>query len=904
MNAEDELLKQPTQSTNQFSSTAPGPGGHYRTFIHNFIQGFLMEIQYPPASRMRSWAACAFSCLVLAFFSTTALRAQTMTILNPNISLVGDTEADEFCAPGSDIDGYNEVAFNPGYPGADYGVYRAEGAREAAYPCASLFCLSPHSKVWANTAGRAALAGDGSNSVGVTWQNWSSVAASVFDASCCWDDCDVTPCPTGYYAHAESSVDFSFDIQINSPTPQALLSFGGGFLWAAAFNNPESSTDDEANLSGTITVDGANLDPSVISTMIVNDGQVLSFSINTTLEALIQMPPEYSVNGGCRLMDFASAAFSGYFDVKVTPVGTPATFPGTNIPPYMNWGTLECSFFTFSNDIGADTELSDPHNIGNEYFDPGDMYVDFGLAPPIVGGEDGYQDDETLFAGFDPDPATPDAFIPPASAAPVELDDPIPAVNEEYFDLDGSDNVDFVLSAMTYGPGNPSIPVSVGPCLFEPYNLYVSFDDDDALHYTNSAWPSVPTTSLSSAAWIYGQPGNNDEIVGWEVNVSPFGGPATPGYSYGLTDEEWLHAQLTPNPDPSLQEADDDVDALDAPTVHAGCDVWYFSADHEAVGQHTGTALLPGVIYENAAAGPLPVIDPSLHLGIGADADIDAFEFAVLWDPAEGRNGLALLFSVDEDDILTLGDETGGLDPTVIYSSFLNGSSQEFLDNSADDIDAIAIWDKSLRNNVFVGQVDPRLYVEETALSSGSNATSFAVFVGNSAVNTVLNWNPVTPNTWISVTQTTAIGAGWVIIDLDENTTGSPRLGTVEIVANGSCPSVTIDIYQSDVPKRGADGLAESGAAQLLTPQPHPVAESTVFGFVLEDAADLTLSVYDLRGRRIATVAEGDYAAGEHQITWTSRDANGAQLPAGVYELRLQLGGESGAVRRSFAIVR
>ncbi len=867
-----------------------------------------MEIQYPPASRMRSWTACALSCLVLAFLSTAALPAQTVTILNPGVNLVGDSEAEEMCDPGNDVDGYNENGFQSGYPGADYGIFRAEGARDRGNPCQGLFCLKPSSKVWANTIGRAEVRGDNTNTIKVRWQNLAKASANVHISSpvCCGLDCDLYSCPAGFYAEATSSMTFDFDLKINSPTPNAIVSIGNGFFWQMATGSPEAVNEDESSVTGSMLVDGAPVNPFNVTSMNVMDGQVISVSISAALVAKIDMPE--ARNNNCRLEDDAAAAFSGYFYVHVHPVGTPATFPGNDVPPDFDYGTLDCSFFTFSNDIGADTELSDPHNIGNEYFDPGDMYVDFGLAPPLVGGEDGYQDDESLFAGADPDPATPDAFIPPSSAAPVEQDEPIPAVNEEYFDLDGSDNVDFVLSGLSYGPGNPSIPVSVGPCLFEPYNVYVSFDDDDALHYTNSAWPSVPTTSFSSAGWVYGQPGYDDEIVGWEVTVSPFGGAASPGYSYGLTDEEWLHSQLAPNPDLSLQEVDDDVDALDAPTVHAGCDVWYFSADHEAVGQHpgSGTALHPGVIYENAAAGPLPVIDPTLHLGIGPDADIDAFEFAVLWDAAEGRNGLALLFSVDEDDILSSGDESGGLDPTVIYYSFLNGSSHEFLDNSADDIDAIALWNKSLRNNTFVGQTEPRLYVEETALYSGSGAYSFAVFVGNSAVGTTLNWNPVTPNTWISVSQTTAIGAGWVIIDLDPNNTSAPRQGIVEIVANGSCPSVTIDIYQSDVPKRGADGIAASSAARLLTPQPHPVGESTDFGFELDETTDLTLGVYDLRGRRIAVVAEGEFAAGEHQVSWISRDANGAQLPAGLYELRLQMGGagEDGTVRRSFAIVR
>jgi len=50
----------------------------------------------------------------------------------------------------------------------------------------------------------------------------------------------------------------------------------------------------------------------------------------------------------------------------------------------------------------------------------------------------------------------------------------------------------------------------------------------------------------------------------------------------------------------------------------------------------------------------------------------------------------------------------------------------------------------------------------------------------------------------------------------------------------------------------------------------------------LPRTSDARLSLYDIAGRRVAVVAEGEYAAGRHEVAF---DAAG--LPSGVYLLKL-----------------
>ncbi len=72
-----------------------------------------------------------------------------------------------------------------------------------------------------------------------------------------------------------------------------------------------------------------------------------------------------------------------------------------------------------------------------------------------------------------------------------------------------------------------------------------------------------------------------------------------------------------------------------------------------------------------------------------------------------------------------------------------------------------------------------------------------------------------------------------------------------------------------------------------LSNYPNPFNPRTTVAFELPRDAAVTLTVQDLRGRRVATLAEGTLAAGRHEFPW---DATG--LPAGTYLYTLNAGGE------------
>jgi hypothetical protein len=92
-----------------------------------------------------------------------------------------------------------------------------------------------------------------------------------------------------------------------------------------------------------------------------------------------------------------------------------------------------------------------------------------------------------------------------------------------------------------------------------------------------------------------------------------------------------------------------------------------------------------------------------------------------------------------------------------------------------------------------------------------------------------------------------------------------------------------------------ASSTAAPGApavvARLLDPAPNPFNPRTLIRFDLAVPGVVDLSVYDLAGRRVRTLAAGTQAAGEHSVLWTGDDARGRTLPSGVYLVQLRAGG-------------
>ena len=93
-----------------------------------------------------------------------------------------------------------------------------------------------------------------------------------------------------------------------------------------------------------------------------------------------------------------------------------------------------------------------------------------------------------------------------------------------------------------------------------------------------------------------------------------------------------------------------------------------------------------------------------------------------------------------------------------------------------------------------------------------------------------------------------------------------------------------------------------ASAARLLPARPNPFRGDAVIAFELERPARVSLSVHDVSGRAVATLAEGEFGRGPHEVSWNGLAADGRTLPAGVYLVRMTAGGSS--LTRKMTLVR
>lgn len=126
-------------------------------------------------------------------------------------------------------------------------------------------------------------------------------------------------------------------------------------------------------------------------------------------------------------------------------------------------------------------------------------------------------------------------------------------------------------------------------------------------------------------------------------------------------------------------------------------------------------------------------------------------------------------------------------------------------------------------------------------------------------------------------------GSGWDLIRAsDINDAG-------EIVGLGIAPGGTLHGFL--LRPAGPVGVTAepASARRTLRASPSPFRGETRVSFDLANAGAVRLTVHDVRGRRVATLADGPRAAGAHSYRWR---AAGEDLAGGIYFVRLESAGE------------
>jgi hypothetical protein len=168
----------------------------------------------------------------------------------------------------------------------------------------------------------------------------------------------------------------------------------------------------------------------------------------------------------------------------------------------------------------------------------------------------------------------------------------------------------------------------------------------------------------------------------------------------------------------------------------------------------------------------------------------------------------------------------------------------------------------------FLG-VRPALYTLNITLADGTPVVSFVADLsaaGGAAV--------------------TALASGFLDPTANQN---GPAFGLLAVFADGTTALLSTTVDAEDGPQTGALGLG--------VPTPNPLSERGTVAFSLDRPGPATLALYDVAGRRVAVLADGEYGAERQEA-----EVSSAGLAPGTYILRLQA--PSGVVSRTLAVVR
>ena len=169
------------------------------------------------------------------------------------------------------------------------------------------------------------------------------------------------------------------------------------------------------------------------------------------------------------------------------------------------------------------------------------------------------------------------------------------------------------------------------------------------------------------------------------------------------------------------------------------------------------------------------------------------------------------------------------------------------------------------------------MFVGGYFLSVGSEPCSYLAAI-DAASGEPLSWFPALTSSFEGFPATAlsiAADAGRVYVGGDFRSVGvAPNAGFAAI----SKPAVA-----------GVEPPAIGKSLQLFA-SPNPFTSASILRFTLQSASNVSLGIYDARGRLVRELDRSRQASGPHHLAWDGRDRRGNDVEPGIYFVHLTAG--------------
>jgi subtilisin-like proprotein convertase family protein len=127
----------------------------------------------------------------------------------------------------------------------------------------------------------------------------------------------------------------------------------------------------------------------------------------------------------------------------------------------------------------------------------------------------------------------------------------------------------------------------------------------------------------------------------------------------------------------------------------------------------------------------------------------------------------------------------------------------------------------------------------------------------------------------------------WILYIADRVVGQAGQLNSWGIRIVGTGPMEDVNESAAAIP----EGFA------LMQNYPNPFNPSTKLSFTISQAGPVKLEVFDILGRRVATVLDASLAAGTHTVEWDGKTTGDQSASSGIYFARLTSGDKTGIIR-------